>query len=89
MINLDNLSRLSSAGITAIRTNRIKGISWCFAPVLPVAYLATSWVFAREETDRAQRRRNREIFGQMFSLPVLFGETMILLAQCERAYRLP
>lgn len=70
--------------ITAIRTNRIKGISWCLAPVAPLAYLATRWVFAREETDPSQRRRNREILGQMFSLPVLFGETMILLAQCEK-----
>jgi len=70
--------------ITEIRTNRIKAISWCFAAVAPVAYVATSWVFAREETDRSQRRRNREILAQMFSLPVLFGETMILAARCEK-----
>jgi 2-polyprenyl-3-methyl-5-hydroxy-6-metoxy-1,4-benzoquinol methylase len=70
--------------ITAIRTNRIKPISWLYVPWLPLAYLATARTFAREERDPKQRARNREILRQLFSLPILFGETMIVAARREK-----
>ena len=70
--------------ITDVTTNRIKAISWVYAPLAPAAWTLTRWVFHREEKDPAQRRRNREIAKQMFSREVLFGEALIL-----RARRLP
>jgi 2-polyprenyl-3-methyl-5-hydroxy-6-metoxy-1,4-benzoquinol methylase len=70
--------------ITAVRSNRIKPVSWAYAPWIPLAYAVTARVFAREERDPGQRGRNREILRQMFSLPVLLGETMIVAARCEK-----
>ncbi len=69
--------------VTAVCTNRIKAISWVYALWAPLVYLATAWVFASEEHDPAQRLRNREILAELFSRPVLFGETLIVMAQCE------
>jgi len=66
--------------ITAIRTNRVKAISWIYAPLVPFAYLLTARVFGKEEKDPGQRLRNREILRQMFSRDLLFGETMIVKA---------
>jgi 2-polyprenyl-3-methyl-5-hydroxy-6-metoxy-1,4-benzoquinol methylase len=70
--------------ITAVRANRIKGISWLYAPWAPAAYVATAVEFARGERDPEQRRRNREILRQMFSLPILFGETMVVAAERDK-----
>ncbi len=70
--------------ITAVRANRIKPVSWLYAPWTPLAYGVTAWVFARQERDPGQRERNREILRQMFSLAILFGETMIVAARCEK-----
>jgi 2-polyprenyl-3-methyl-5-hydroxy-6-metoxy-1,4-benzoquinol methylase len=66
--------------ISRLRTNRIKAISWLYAPLVPLSYLLTRWVFHREETDPAQRTRNKEILHQMFSRQILFGETLIVKA---------
>ena len=70
--------------ITDVTTNRVKAISWVYAPLAPAAWALTKWVFHREEKDPAQRLRNHEIAKQLFSREVLFGETLIL-----RARRLP
>lgn len=67
--------------ITDVTTNRIKAISWAYAPLAPAAWMLTRWVFHREEKDPGQRRRNREIAKQMFSREVLFGEALILRAR--------
>ena len=69
--------------VTAVCTNRIKAISWVYALWVPLVYLATARVFHSEERDPAQRLRNREILAELFSRPVLFGETLIVMAQCE------
>ena len=66
--------------IQSIRMNRIKTISWLYAPLIPLCFLLTRRVFHREEKDPEQRRRNREILRQMFSREVLFGETLIVKA---------
>jgi len=67
--------------ITEVRCNRIKTVSWLYAPLVPLAWLATLLVFRREEEDPDQRLRNRDILRQLFSIPVLFGETLILKAR--------
>lgn len=70
--------------ITAIKTNRIKVISWIYLPLVPLAYLATRGALCRHEKDRAQRTHNRQIVGQMFSLSVLLGEALIVAAKRSR-----
>ncbi len=67
--------------ITDVTTNRVKTVSWIYAPLALLAYVVTKWVFYKEEKDPAQRERNREIMKQMFSYDVLFGETLILRAR--------
>lgn len=67
--------------IENVTTNRIKTISWIYAIVYPFLYIATSVVYMKEEKDKAQRKRNREIKKVMFSRSVYFGETLILLAK--------
>ena len=77
---------LHSSGfqITAVRANRVKAVSWLYAPWAPLAYGVTALEFAREERDPGQRQRNREILRQMFSLPILLGETMIVMSRTEQ-----
>jgi 2-polyprenyl-3-methyl-5-hydroxy-6-metoxy-1,4-benzoquinol methylase len=67
--------------ITTIRTNRIKAISWIYLPICPLLFLVTLGVFCREEKDKSQRARNRGILVEMFSLPVLLGEALIVGAR--------
>lgn len=67
--------------ITRITTNRIKPIAWLFAPLLPVCWIVTSLVFGKELKDADHRRRCREVRRQMFSVPVLFGEALIVRAE--------
>lgn len=70
--------------IKAVATNRVKLISWGYLLLWPISSLATRWVFRREEKDPDQRQRNTEIRRQMFSRAILFGETMIVKAICEK-----
>ena len=70
----------NSFRITSVQTNRIKPVSWIYAIAVPFLYLVTLRTFLREEKDLAQRERNRELLGQLFSSPVLFGETLVVKA---------
>ncbi|MGH7607134.1 MAG: class I SAM-dependent methyltransferase [Gemmatimonadales bacterium] len=67
--------------ITAIATNRVKAVSWLYLPLWPVAAVVTAAALWRWEKDPARRRRNREIRRQLLSLPVAFGETLVVTAQ--------
>lgn len=67
--------------IRQVTTNRYKLVSWLYAPLAPISYFATRWVFASEESDPAQQQRNREILRELHTPSVLFGETMIVLAE--------
>jgi 2-polyprenyl-3-methyl-5-hydroxy-6-metoxy-1,4-benzoquinol methylase len=66
--------------ITAITANRVKAVSWLYAPLWPLAWLVTSLVFRRWEKDPAMRRRHAEVRRQLFSTPVALGETLIVKA---------
>jgi len=68
-------------GITRVTTNRAKAISYIYALVFPLLNLVTRRVYAKEERDPGQRARNREILKTMFSAPVYFGETLIVIAR--------
>jgi len=74
---------LHTAGyqITDITTNRAKWIFYLYLPLVPIAYLMTRLVFQQETESENEKRQNKEILRQMFSRPVLFGETLLLLAQ--------
>ena len=71
----------SGFNITLITTNRIKWISWIYILLLPFVWLKTKLVYNKEEKDADQRKRNKEILGQMISKPILFGESMIVVAK--------
>lgn len=74
--------RLHASGfkIAAVRTNRIKFISWLYSPLVLPAYLMTAWVFHKEGRHSPRSEQNREILRQCFSIPVLYGETLIVKA---------
>ena len=67
--------------ITAITANRVKAVSWLYAPLWPLALLVTSLVFRRWEKDHAMHPRNAEVRRQLYSTPVAFGETLIVKAR--------
>jgi hypothetical protein len=46
----------------------------------PLAYLVTLMAFRNEEKEHV-REQNREILRQMFTIPLLFGETLIVKAE--------
>ncbi len=64
--------------VTAVRTNRVKLVSWLYIGLAPLAYLVTVLAFNKEEKDEQVRKQNREIVKQIFTVPVLFGETLIV-----------
>lgn len=70
--------------IDTITTNRIKVVSYSYLPWVPFSYLKTLAVYSKEEKDAGQRKRNKEIASQMFSKSLLFGETMIVRAICQK-----
>lgn len=67
--------------IEQIATNQIKPVSWLYMPLIPFLYAATFWVYQHEAKDKVQRKINRSILQEVFSKPVLFGETMIIKAK--------
>lgn len=66
--------------IDAIATNRVRGSSFLYAPLVPLAYIATRWVFARQQRSAEEKRINEAILPQLFSAPILFGEVTIIRA---------
>ena len=73
--------------ITGLAANRVKPVSWLYAPLWPLAWLVTGLVFRRWEKDPAVRRQNAEVRRQIYSTPVAFGETLILKAVCQKMDR--
>jgi ubiquinone/menaquinone biosynthesis C-methylase UbiE len=66
--------------LTAVRANRAKAVSYAYAPLWPLAALAT-WLSFRREKDPAQRDRNRAIRRTLLSPALFFGETLIAAAE--------
>ena len=66
--------------ITDITTNRSKWPAFLFAPLIPLSYLLTRRAFQKEIKRAAVRGFAPTVLRQMFSWPVLFGETLILRA---------
>jgi 2-polyprenyl-3-methyl-5-hydroxy-6-metoxy-1,4-benzoquinol methylase len=66
--------------ITEVATNRIKGMNWLYAGLVPLAHIMTRWVFRKEARGDQERRICSEVMARMLSTPVLFGETLIVKA---------
>lgn len=69
--------------IESVHTNRIKAISWVYAPLLPLHYLMTRIAFNKGAKNDNLRKQNREFFRQLFSTPILFGESIIVVARAS------
>jgi SAM-dependent methyltransferase len=67
--------------VRTIATNRIKLVSWLYAPLWPLAAVITGGALWRWEDDPGQRRRNAEILRQLLVPAVAFGETLIVKAE--------
>lgn len=67
--------------IARVETNQIKGVSWLYAPVAPFARLVTRWVFQRGAKDARMAALYREVARDLYSRPVCYGETIILVAR--------
>jgi len=86
-INMMSYQRLryilntSGFKIEKVKTNRIKAISWIYAPLVPLAQLVTKFVYNKEEKDEKQRISNKAIIADLFKSSLLFGETMIIKAR--------
>lgn len=84
MVSLPELRyRLETNGftITKIAANRTKFAAWVFFFLVPFAYLRTVVVFRKETHNDTLKRINQEMLKQLFSIPALFGETLIVKAR--------
>ncbi len=85
MVSLPELRyRLATNGftITKIEANRVKLISWIYLLLVPFVYLRTFIVFKKyAQSNVEQQELNRQVMQQMFSIPALFGETLIVKAK--------
>jgi len=66
--------------ITAIKTNRIKFVSWFHIVFYPFVRLKTWLVYRKEEKDPKQRAINKKILSDVYSRDIYFGETLIVKA---------
>lgn len=67
--------------IEEIKTNRTKPIAYIYAIFLPVVYLMTLSVYSKRGKKEGTTKINKEIFKQILTKDVLFGETLILKAR--------
>lgn len=87
MVSLPELRyRLETNGFTIakIATNRVKFFTWLYFFLVPFSFLRTFIVFKKESNNEMLKEINRQVLKQMFSIPVLFGETLIVLARKRR-----
>jgi SAM-dependent methyltransferase len=80
------LLHTSGFRLVDVRTNRCKLVSLLWAPFAPISWLAT-WLTFRHET-RGEAHLwplHRDVLAAMHSAPLLFGETMILVAEAVAA----
>ena len=66
--------------IQKIETNRIKGISWFYAPVAIFQYLLTRFNIRKAKPADINPDLSRQVLSQMMTKSLLFGEAMIVAA---------
>lgn len=76
---------LHTSGFTIAEagTNRIKFASWLYAPLVPVTFVISRFYFNREISGESHRRVTREVHRAFHTVPILFGETLLLLVQAN------
>lgn len=67
--------------IEKVATNRVKTISWLYGLLVPLAWIYTSYSYAKTARRDNTTDINREVKKSMLSVPVLFGETIIIRAR--------
>jgi len=67
--------------ISQVTTNRIKGISWLYVPLIPIQHVMCRWVFSRAKARDINADVNRSVLEQMMTLDVQLGETLIVSAR--------
>ena len=73
---------LETNGFTVkkITTNRVKLVSWLYLLFVPFSFMNTLYWFKKEAKNETLKEIYKQIFPQLFSIPVLFGETLIVKA---------
>jgi 2-polyprenyl-3-methyl-5-hydroxy-6-metoxy-1,4-benzoquinol methylase len=66
--------------IIEVTSNRFKAGSLLYALFVPLAYISTAWVYAKTGKKQGTSEINRSILKKMFSMDLLFGETLIVKA---------
>ena len=66
--------------IQRISTNRSSAINWLYGTLVPLQFSFTLLSFWRAAKTEEHRRQIGEILRQMMSVPILFGESMIIVA---------
>lgn len=84
MVSLSELRyRLATNGFTInkIATNRVKLISWIYFFLVPFSFMRTFVVFRKWSSNEALKKINKQMLQHLFTIPVLFGETLIVKAK--------
>jgi 2-polyprenyl-3-methyl-5-hydroxy-6-metoxy-1,4-benzoquinol methylase len=66
--------------IIELTSNRFKAGSLLYALFVPLVYISTAWVYAKTGKKQGTSEINRSILKKMFSMDLLFGETLIVKA---------
>jgi 2-polyprenyl-3-methyl-5-hydroxy-6-metoxy-1,4-benzoquinol methylase len=69
--------------IEAVTTNRVKAASWLYAPLVPIPYTVTRLRLGRQAKSATHRAQISEVRRQMMTVPVLFGESTVVVARAE------
>ena len=76
---------VSGFRIGTIDTNRIKGINWLYTPFIAVQWLMTRIGIIRAKSRDIDRELSKEVLGQMMTIPLLMGESMVVVATKKAA----
>jgi SAM-dependent methyltransferase len=71
--------------LLTVKHTHIKPVSYLYSVYIPWIFLYTRIAF-RKEKDPAQRERNRAILRTLLSPSVLFGESLMLIAQKANSF---
>lgn len=69
--------------IAEAATNRVKFAGWLFAPWVPLGWLASRFYLFREAKGESHRLVIEEVHRAMHTPAILFGETLLLVAQAK------
>ncbi len=70
--------------IDTVTTNRIKPINWLYLPWAPVQF-GVSWLaFRRGAKTETHKQQIAATLRQMMCIPILLGESTILVATAQR-----